>query len=241
MARKILVLWDIDRTLLYAGDVDQQMYRELFADLVGGVPRRLPERGSGITTPIVLRRFFTENEVAAEQIDGLTRAAVRLLPRYLFRGRERLLTEGTVMPGAEEALRTVRDDPRFVSTVVTGNLRSTALIKLETFGLDVYLDLDSAGFASDDDHRPRLVGVAQERAGLRHGVRFSQANTVSVGDSLEDVRTAQLGGCQLLAIASGTTTAAELREAGADTVLEDLRDTAAVVTALAGLGGDDGK
>ena len=83
MARKILVIWDIDRTLLYAGDVDQQMYRKVFADLVGGVPRRLPERGSGITTPIVLRRFFTENGVAAEQIEGLTRAAVRLLPRYL--------------------------------------------------------------------------------------------------------------------------------------------------------------
>lgn len=42
--RRILVLWDIDHTLLYAGDIDQQVYREVFGDLVGGVPRKLPER-----------------------------------------------------------------------------------------------------------------------------------------------------------------------------------------------------
>ena len=69
--------------------------------------------------------------------------------------------------------------------------------------------------------------------------RFTRANTVSVGDSLEDVRTAQLGGCRLLAVASGTTPADELRGAGADVVFEDLRDTAAVVAALAELGAEE--
>src|SRR5262249_52717936 len=125
MARRILVLRDIDRTLLYAGDVDQQVYREVFGDLVGRAPQKLPERGTGMTTPSVLRRFFAENGAVSAQIEELTRTAVHMLPEYLSRHRTRLLTTGTVMPGALQALRAVHDDPLFVSTVVTGNLRST--------------------------------------------------------------------------------------------------------------------
>jgi phosphoglycolate phosphatase len=109
MIRGILVLRDIGRTRLYSGDIDRQVYREVFADLAGRVPRSLPERGSGITTPIVLLRLFAGNGVVAGRIEGLTRAAVRLLPEHLFRDRARLLSAGTVMPGAAEGLRAVHD------------------------------------------------------------------------------------------------------------------------------------
>ncbi|MFJ9815496.1 HAD family hydrolase [Streptomyces sp. NPDC101151] len=34
-ARQILVLWDIDRTLLYVGDIDRQVYRETFTEIGG--------------------------------------------------------------------------------------------------------------------------------------------------------------------------------------------------------------
>lgn len=240
MTGRILVLWDIDRTLMYAGDTDQLVYGELFRDLTGQVPTNLPERGTGVTTPIVVRRLFTENGIAVERIEGLTCAALGLLPSYLSRHRDRLVEVGKVMPGARAALQAVQDDPRFVSTVVTGNLKSTARIKLAAFGLDAYLNLDLGGFASDDERRPRLVGIAQQRAGTPCGTQFTRSNTVSVGDSMEDVRTAQSGGCRLLAVASGTTRASVLRDAGADAVFDDLTGTAAVVGALAELGGAGG-
>jgi phosphoglycolate phosphatase-like HAD superfamily hydrolase len=236
MTRGILVLWDIDRTLLYAGDVDQQVYREVYTDLLGERPAKLPARGTGVTTPTTLRQFFFGNGVTSTRIEDLTRTAAHLLPEYLLQRRALLREQGMVMPGAVEALRAVSNDPRFVSTVVTGNLMPIARIKLETFGLHTYLDLDVAASASDDSHRPRLVGIAQERATARYSTQFTNGNTVSVGDSLEDVRTARLGGCRLAAVASGTTPAAQLQRAGANVVLHDLTDTAHVVTTLVELG-----
>jgi phosphoglycolate phosphatase-like HAD superfamily hydrolase len=79
------------------------------------------------------------------------------------------------------------------------------------------------------------VAVAQRRARDRHGYVFDRSNTVIIGDSLEDVTTGREGGAQVIAVASGTTPAADLARAGADVVLADLRDHEALLTALAAL------
>ncbi|MFD3774874.1 hypothetical protein [Streptomyces sp. NPDC058612] len=47
-----LVLWDIDRTLLYVGDIDRQVYRKTFAEVVSRPADRLPARGTGVTMPL---------------------------------------------------------------------------------------------------------------------------------------------------------------------------------------------
>ena len=43
---------------------------------------------------------------------------------------------------------------------------------------------------------------------------------------------ARIGGARSIAVATGRSTAAELREAGADAVLADLSDTEQVITAI---------
>jgi phosphoglycolate phosphatase-like HAD superfamily hydrolase len=50
-----------------------------------------------------------------------------------------------------------------------------------------------------------------------------------------DVDAARVGGARSLAVAGGRTSAAELREAGADAVLPDLMDTAGLVNLIARL------
>jgi phosphoglycolate phosphatase-like HAD superfamily hydrolase len=46
------------------------------------------------------------------------------------------------------------------------------------------------------------------------------------------VDAARIGGARSLAVASGRASAAELRDAGADAVLPDLADTAALITLI---------
>jgi phosphoglycolate phosphatase len=55
---------------------------------------------------------------------------------------------------------------------------------------------------------------------------------VYLADSGRDVEAARIGGARCVAVASGRSTAGELREAGADLVLDDLTDTDAVVRAV---------
>jgi phosphoglycolate phosphatase-like HAD superfamily hydrolase len=227
-----LVLWDVDRTLLYVGEIDRQVYQEVFAELLGRAPKTLPAKGTGRTVPLATKEMFLINGVAESQVAELATHALRLLPQRFAAYRDRLASEGSLLPGAVEALRRVRVLPGTVASVVTGNLRANALVKLDAFTLTQFLDVEVGGYASDDPHRPSLVGLAQQRAGARYGVAFTRENTVIIGDSREDVSTGREGGARVIGVATGTTSASELRECGADVVVNDLRDAEAVVAAV---------
>ncbi|WP_181801412.1 HAD family hydrolase [Streptomyces shenzhenensis] len=231
-ARRTLVLWDIDRTLLYVGDIDRQVYRETFTEIVGRPAERLPARGTGVTMPLAIRSLLTDNGVPEAEIPHLLPRMVELLPRRLTSHTEDLRQQGVLLPGAVSALKNVQAQPGYVPTVVTGNLKPNALLKLQAFDLTGFLDTEIGGYSSDNDHRPSLVAVAQTRAHAKYGTRFSRSNTVIIGDSLEDVRTGLEGGAPVIAVASGKTSAVDLAAAGADVVLDSLEDVPRLLEAI---------
>ncbi|MFD0404704.1 haloacid dehalogenase-like hydrolase [Kitasatospora sp. NPDC127116] len=235
MTSTVLVLWDIDRTLVYVGETDRAVYRAAFRQVVGREATKLPERGTGRTMPLAVRELLAANDVDRDDFEPFAEQIVALLPQLLAARAEQLRSDGLLMPGAAAALAAVDAHPDLVPTVVTGNLQRSAEIKLRTFGLDRYVDLTVGGFASDDSHRPALVGIAQRRAAARHGTLFDRSNTVIIGDSLEDVRTGAEGGAGVVAVASGTTTADQLVQAGADRVLGSLCEPQSVLQAIAEL------
>ncbi|MFE9968066.1 haloacid dehalogenase-like hydrolase (plasmid) [Streptomyces sp. NBC_01724] len=232
-AQQVLVLWDIDRTLLYVGDIDRQVYRESFAEVVGRPAERLPARGTGVTMPLAIRALLMDNGVAEDDVPALLLRMEVLVPQRLAAHAEELREHGVLMPGAVAALSSVHDCPAYVPTVVTGNLKPNALLKLAAFNLGGYVDTEIGGFASDDHHRPALVAVSQKRAQARHGTTFTRSNTVIIGDSLEDIRTGLEGGAAVIAVASGKASAADLRDAGADVVLKSLEDVQELHNAIA--------
>lgn len=233
MNRSVLVLWDIDRTLLYVGDVDRQVYREAFAEVVGRPAERLPARGTGVTMPLAVRGLLLDNGVPEGKVPALLPRVLRLLPDLLARHIPDIRRDGRLLPGAVAALRAVHESSDLLPAVVTGNLRPNAEIKLRAFGLHRYVETGIGGYASDDPHRPALVAVAQQRARAAYGTPYGRRSTVIIGDSLEDVRTGAEGGARVIAVASGTTSADQLRSAGADTVLPDLTDTALLLKSIA--------
>ncbi|WP_329586382.1 haloacid dehalogenase-like hydrolase [Kitasatospora sp. NBC_01250] len=230
-----LVLWDIDRTLLYVGETDRRVYREAFARVVGRPVERLPARGTGVTMPLAVRQLLRENGVPEAEVETLAEHVIRLLPELLADRGAEMREEGRLMDGAVAALQAVHRSAGLVPTVLTGNLRANAAIKLRAFALSSYLDSSIGAFASDDSHRPALVAVAQRRAGLKHRTAFTRANTVIIGDSLEDTRTGLQGGARVIGVASGTTGVQELEDAGADAVLTDLTDTQLLLATIARL------
>lgn len=225
----ILVLWDIDRTLVYTGDIDRRVYTEAFTEAVGHPPRALPARGTGVTMPLAVRELLRANDIPERDRARLADRITAELPERLAAHRSLLTTAGIIMPGAVKALSAVQQAKHLIPTVVTGNLRKSAEVKLSALALIDYLDTDIGGYASDHPHRPALVRIAQDRASAKHGHRFTPATTVIIGDSLEDVRTGLEGGARVIAIASGTTSEKQLRSAGADHVLPDLTSTSTLL------------
>jgi phosphoglycolate phosphatase-like HAD superfamily hydrolase len=229
--RPRLVLWDVDRTLIFAGGVDKGVWVEVCSELVGRPVTELVGT-SGRTDPQIL-------------LDALLRAGVKeteawlLLPKALHMEvgrlaakRDELSARGHMMPGADAALAALDRTPGVVQSVLTGNVKPNAILKLATFGLDRYIDFRVGAYGSDDGNRPNLVRLARQRASTLLNLTVDESSTVIVGDSLRDVEAGRVGGARVVAVATGRTDADALREAGAETVLADLTDTEAVLAAV---------
>ncbi len=157
------------------------------------------------------------------------------LAAVLAARREDLVTYGRLLPGAAAAVAAVAELDGVVQTVLTGNGKPNAMLKLRAFGLDGYLDADIGGYGSEVYPKGTLLRVARQRAADKHGAPFGELETVYVADSPRDVDAARIGGARSLAVASGRASAAELRDAGADAVVPDLTDTPGLVSLIARL------
>lgn len=227
---RILVLWDIDHTLIEMRGVGQAIYKRAFPVATGKPFQQLAEV-AGRTELVIMRQTLQLHDV--EPTDEAVRELAAALVQGHENAREELATTGRVLPGAEETLAALAADPRVHQAVLSGNLRAVSRIKLEVFGLDPYLDLASSAYGDDHTERPELVAIARQRATERTGGMFDNQHTVLIGDTPKDVEAGLMAGVRVIGVASGKSDEAELREAGAATVLPDLLDVPGTVNEIA--------
>jgi phosphoglycolate phosphatase-like HAD superfamily hydrolase len=230
-----LVLWNIGLTLLDVARVNRAAYAEAFRAVTGRPLVQVPQMAGRTDSEI----FFEALAVNATGPSPGDPAGEELLGAFAtqlaaaFRGRRNLLTtQGQLMPGALEAVTGVWRLPGLVQTVVTGAIRPNAIEVLRAFGLDRYLDTDIGGFGSEVYPKGAMLLRARGRAAEKYRAGFTEHTTVYIADSTRDVEAAGIGGCRSIGVASGRSSAGELRDAGADVVLDDLADTGAVVAAV---------
>lgn len=228
----ILVLWDIDHTLIETRGVGGEIYAEAFRNVTGRPLGKMPAL-AGRTEPVIFREALKVNGVADPAADLYERFAAEQARSYAKHADE-LRRRGRALPGAEDALRSLAKRDDVIQSVLTGNTRPAAEIKLRVFGLNGYIDFDSGAYGTEDDNRANLVKAARQRASAIHGQQFSLATTVLIGDTPNDVAAGRDGGARVIAIASGSNTSAELAEAGADEVFEDLTHTDELLSAIYG-------
>ncbi|UJW30516.1 haloacid dehalogenase-like hydrolase [Saccharothrix sp. AJ9571] len=221
-----LLLWDIDHTLIETRGVGRAIYDRAFPAATGRPLAKLASI-SGRTELDIMRESL--------RVNGLepTEAMVNRLAAALTEGyedaREELATVGRALPGAEETLAELARNPTVHQAVLSGNLRAVSRIKLEVFGLERFLGLDSSAYGDDHVSRPELVKIAQGRARERIGGRFDNADTVLIGDTPNDVQAALTAGVRIVAVATGKSSMDELRDAGATVVLPELTGAAATL------------
>jgi phosphoglycolate phosphatase-like HAD superfamily hydrolase len=171
---------------------------------------------------------------------------VRARGRVLAGVREALAALAGVgaggVPGAGGAGACGAGRVRVRQSVLTGNIRPLAEVKLAALGLGDPLDLAIGAYGDMDEVRAELVGVARARAsagadgGSGPGGEFGGEATVLVGDTPLDVAAALATGARAVAVATGSFSEAELAAAGAHAVLPDLSDTERVRAAILGGG-----
>jgi phosphoglycolate phosphatase-like HAD superfamily hydrolase len=229
-AHRLLVLWDVDHTLIETRGVGRAIYDRAFLAATGRPMTELAQI-SGRTELDIMTESLRINGIEPTD-EAVTRLADALIQGYED-GRDQLRTTGRALPGAAETLAELATRPGVYQSVLTGNLREVARIKLEVFGLDRYLDLAAGAYGDDDPERVKLVAVAQKRAGERVGVVFDNGATVLIGDTPKDVAAGLAAGVRIVAVATGKTGAEELRNAGAQAVAADLHECLQILLRLA--------
>ncbi|MER7888637.1 HAD hydrolase-like protein [Micromonospora sp. NPDC094482] len=131
-----------------------------------------------------------------EQVESAVRLYRELYPAYA-------ITPTVPLPGAREAIEAIRDRGGRV-LVVTSKLGRLARLHLEHLGLVV------------DELAGDLFAEEKATALRQHGA------THYVGDHVADMVAAAAAGVPGIAVTTGPCSAEELREAGAEVVLDDL-------------------
>ncbi|WP_083501719.1 haloacid dehalogenase-like hydrolase [Sphaerimonospora mesophila] len=227
-----LVLWNIDLTLVDVTLVTRDAYADAFR-MVTGRPLVKLAPAMGRPDSEIIFETLAVNGIAVED-HHLPRFLDALTVSFADKHR-RLAKEGRMMPGAKDALKAVSRLDGVVQSVLTGTIKDNAMHKLAAFGLDRWIDFEIGGYGEEVYPKATLLQVAQGRAKAKYGSAFTAAETVLIGDSARDVQAARIGGAGMIAVASGRSTVAELREAGADIVLRDLSNASEVVAAVARL------
>ncbi|MGA8016238.1 MAG: HAD hydrolase-like protein [Candidatus Dormiibacterota bacterium] len=225
-----LVLWDVDGTLLRAGEVGEAAFVRAIERALGSEPEGRVLM-SGKTDPQIVLEYLAMAGVTDP--DAHMATILAHLETELRRARHLIAERGRVLPGVQELLPALHADPRFLQSVLTGNLAANAVVKLAAFGLDRWLDLEVGAYGSDHRDRRELVPIALERAERLRGRRFDAGQVWVIGDSANDLACARAAGARCILVATGRATRDELRTLGADLVLDDLSDVDFVTRLLA--------
>ena len=231
MPTSLLVLWDIDHTLIQTGGVGSEVFNAAYKAATGTELENPPDP-TGKLEPTLFAAACETNgiSVSAELFAAFASAQVEA---YRARAKD-MRSRGRVLPGVPAVLGSLKDQPGVTQTVLSGNTLASGQTKLQIFELSEYINFACAVGGEDAPTRPELVPVAWDRVRAVHRRGFGPADTVVIGDTPADVDAARRNGCRIVAVATGKTTAAELREAGADLVLPDLSDRDAALGAITG-------
>jgi phosphoglycolate phosphatase len=224
-----LVLFDIDGTLLLSGGAGVRAMARAFEETFG-----VANAFEGISVAGHTDTFLVRQALVRAGLEDTPDAHERFRQTYLALLPEEIVKRGTgrkaVMPGVHELLTSIAGRRSLHSALLTGNYERAAQIKLEHFGLAGHFEWGAFGDEAAD--RNELGRLALRRAVERAIPAAACGNAVVVGDTPQDIACARAMGARVIAVATGMSTVDELRAAGADAVLTDLSDTAAVIALL---------
>jgi phosphoglycolate phosphatase len=216
-----LILFDIDGTLLDAGDLS----RRSFECVVGqfAAPRSAPERSSfaGKTDPQIMRELLLQNGLSTEQTGRVLGEALQRYQSYYLLH----LKEAAIRPleGARELIERLAAiaPERLVLGILSGNMEALVAPKLEAAGIPTS-SFDIGSFGSDDADRDKLPAIAVLRAERFLGTSIPPGEVAIVGDTPRDIACARHFGAVSIAVATGEYTVEQLKTAGPTHVLGSL-------------------
>lgn len=215
-----LAIFDIDGTLTNTNGVDGECFVQAFAETHGITNINTDwsdythTTDSGITLQIFRDRF--KRAPTESELNDLKQCFVRLLAKRLRNDSASFME----IDGAAAAFNRLRQNSEWTVAIATGCWRESALLKLKAVGINI--DKTPAAFAEDAFSRERILHMAIANVQQKNDW-CKLERIVSIGDGVWDVRAARNCNLAFLGVSSGETEVA-LRDAGAETIIEDFTE-----------------
>ncbi|HEX8174499.1 MAG TPA: HAD family hydrolase [Pyrinomonadaceae bacterium] len=226
-----VLLWDIDGTLMRSHRRDAYKdYTVPVLENVFGTAGRLREMTvSGMTDLQIVVEALREEGFTPEQI----RERVGDLRTHYMREMERATSEGAqgfhLLPGVREALEATDRHPRYLNSLLTGNIEPAAHLKMRIIGLSEFFQLPGA-FGDDSHDRRDLPALAVERINRHLKLNLPPEQFIVIGDTPNDILCARHGRMAAVAVGTGRMYSREdLLAHSPDAFLPDLSDTELVL------------
>ena len=160
----LLALWDVDYTLVSADGLGTRLYEVVFREMFGRELTAVAPK-AGRTDRAIIGDTLALAGVSRAWVDAFLAALARAAADGAVRAEVRPLA------GASDAVAALAS-AGIRQSVLTGNVRPLAALKLRLAGLGDHLDLDVGAYGDVHEVRAELVAVARQRGprGLRNGL-----------------------------------------------------------------------
>jgi phosphoglycolate phosphatase len=217
-ARPVVVLFDVDETLVHTGGSGARSWDAAFRKIYG-IPADIGEHSSaGETDPQVARATFKGVLGRHPTVGELA----NLYAQYLLHLADDILVskQYRVLAGAKQTLVRL-EEAGVLLGLVSGAMEGAARTKLIPGNLNRFFIFGAYG--SDSPDRAELTRIAIEKAKGLHD-RLTSTEVYVVGDTPLDIEATKAAGAVSVGVASGHYSADELATAGSDHVLESLEE-----------------
>lgn len=222
-----LVLFDIDGTLLTTNGMAVESMLAAVQAAYGVTAKWDSSKMNGKTELWIVHKLLADAGVPQQTVG-------RYLPRmwsvYVSELERRLSPHNvTVFPGVRELLGQLAQREDILLGLLTGNIESSAKVKLGKAGLEGFA---LGAYGEHHQDRAALPGVAVEAAQRISGKRFAGGRITIIGDTPNDITCGAHLGVNAIAVATGRYGEEELRRHGPAHLFHDLSDTRSVLDAI---------
>jgi phosphoglycolate phosphatase-like HAD superfamily hydrolase len=214
-----LILFDIDRTLVketiktddpWPKALEETFGKEFDLDIVRKSEGKTQKQ---IALAALKNNKLSENEKIS-RLDDFIKNLIKYYKTYLKSGKVNLF------PNIVELLKILKKQG-YMLGIVTGNVKDIGELKLKKAEIRGFFEFGV--FGDDSIERDEIVKIALDKARKR-GFEFKGDNAFVVGDTFHDICSAKNSNLIAIGVATGIFSKQELRDAGADYVLDNLED-----------------
>lgn len=223
-----LALFDIDGTLTKGFQGHARAFSEAFKKVYGIDTAINVINVQGMTDQQIIIEVLKKKGLNEQKI----KSKIKICMEVMIDSFNKIIDsdEITLLDGVQELLEELNNCNILIG-LVTGNLEPIGRNKLRKVGVNHYFKI--GGFGNDDINRTNLVKLAIKRAGKDFSFELNN-NVFLFGDAPQDIKAGKEARVKTIGVTTGPYSKQQLKNAGADLVLENFRDTKKILKIIRG-------